>query len=119
MKPFDLEAAKRGEPLITRDGRPAKFVAHVPECAPGWMVYALVDTTTCVTDYYENGRRHVSQENPRDLFMAPRKVVKWGNAFKRSVDGSLELHARWFDTAREATNYFGDAGMLARVEFEE
>lgn len=31
MKPFDLEAAKRGEPIVTRDGREAKFIAHVPE----------------------------------------------------------------------------------------
>lgn len=28
MKPFDLEAAKRGEPIITRDGVEAHFVAH-------------------------------------------------------------------------------------------
>ena len=27
MKPFDLEAAKRGEPIITRDGVEAHFVA--------------------------------------------------------------------------------------------
>ena len=31
MKPFDLEAAKRGEPIQCRDGRPVKFIGHVPE----------------------------------------------------------------------------------------
>ena len=28
MKPFDLEAAKRGEPIITRDGVEAHFIAQ-------------------------------------------------------------------------------------------
>ena len=31
MKPFDLEAAKAGAPIVTRDGRSAKFIAHVAE----------------------------------------------------------------------------------------
>ena len=34
MKPFNLEAAKAGAPLVTRDGRPAKFIAHVAEAHP-------------------------------------------------------------------------------------
>lgn len=33
MKPFNLEAAKNGAPIITRNGRPAKFVGHFPENA--------------------------------------------------------------------------------------
>ena len=28
-KPFDLEAAKRGEPILF-DGKPAAFIVHVP-----------------------------------------------------------------------------------------
>ena len=31
MTPFNLEAAKRGEPLITRDYDEITFIAHVPE----------------------------------------------------------------------------------------
>ena len=31
MKPFNLAAAKNGAPIITRDGRPAKFIGHFPE----------------------------------------------------------------------------------------
>lgn len=42
MKPFDLEAAKRGEPIVTRDGRKVKFVAYVPE-ADDREVVCLVD----------------------------------------------------------------------------
>ena len=30
-KPFSLEFAQQGHPLITRDGRNAKFIAYVSE----------------------------------------------------------------------------------------
>lgn len=30
MKPFNLEAAKRGEPIQTRDGRKAAFIGVIP-----------------------------------------------------------------------------------------
>lgn len=44
MKPFNLEAAKRGEPIITRDGRKAKFVAYVPEAEEFQQVLVLIDS---------------------------------------------------------------------------
>ena len=31
MKPFDLEAAKRGEPVCARDGTPVQQLVHFPE----------------------------------------------------------------------------------------
>jgi len=53
MKPFDLEAAKRGEPIVCRDGTPAKFVAHVPEKIGEDTVLVLM--RGAVHTYYENG----------------------------------------------------------------
>ena len=43
MKPFDLEAAKRGEPIVTRDGRKAKFIAHVPEAKHYQKIVLLME----------------------------------------------------------------------------
>ena len=43
MKPFDLEAAKAGAPIVTRDGRPAKFIAHVAEAHPSQRLLVLID----------------------------------------------------------------------------
>ena len=40
-KPFDLEAAKRGEPIETADGRPMTFIAHVPEALTFQQVVVL------------------------------------------------------------------------------
>lgn len=72
MKPFDLEAAKRGEPLITRDGRPAKFVAYVPEADGSHCVVVFIDGTKIPMILTKSGKFYDTDvENGADLFMAP------------------------------------------------
>ena len=69
MKPFDLEAAKRGEPIVTRDGRKAKFVAYVPE-AKNPSVIALISGE--VTIFGGKGNFDADFEaTQHDLFMSP------------------------------------------------
>lgn len=41
MKPFDLEAAKRGEPICNRDIEDCVFITHVPDATPEYRVVAL------------------------------------------------------------------------------
>ena len=53
MKPFDLEAAKAGAPIVTRDGRPAKFIAHVAEVHPNHRLLVLIDGDVHLK--FENG----------------------------------------------------------------
>jgi hypothetical protein len=75
MKPFDLEKAKAGAPLVTRDGRAAKFVAYLPECDRGHRVIAVVNCTPW--HYHENGEMFHNESNADDLFLAdPPKVKK-------------------------------------------
>jgi hypothetical protein len=67
MKPFNLEAAMRGEPIVTRDGRKAKFVAYEPE-AEKHKVVALVDQK--LMSFNEDGSVWLYGGNrPSDLFM--------------------------------------------------
>lgn len=73
MKPFNLEAAKRGDPIITRRGGKARFIAHVPEAHKGWNVVAFIEGDTIITFFEENGARWSSSESSDDLFMAPQK----------------------------------------------
>lgn len=81
MKPFDLKAAKRGETIVTRDGREAQFIAHVPEARPSYSTVVLIDGETfSIWDsgyYYWEGTR----ESPNDLFMAPKKRTVWVNLY--------------------------------------
>src|SRR6056297_3034805 len=84
MKPFNLEAAKRGEPIVCRDGTPAKFVAHVPEAKGSNKVIALADKLvfTC----FENGSRSLfGDETSTDLFMAQKKRTVWINIYGTSA----------------------------------
>ena len=81
MRPFDLEAAKAGAPLVTRDGRPAKFIAHVGEAHPSQRLLVLIDGV--VLTKFENGKyasspAHVSDN---DLFMAPKTRTVWLNLY--------------------------------------
>lgn len=80
MKPFDLEAAKRGEPIQTRDGTPVKFIAHVPEADQGQQVVILIGGEIVCFD--GNGSHSGMFETELDLFMAHRKRTVWVNLYK-------------------------------------
>ena len=84
MKPFDLEAAKAGTPIVTRDGRPAKFIAHVAEAHPSQRLVVLIDGVVRMS--WEDGK-YLGRGNPahvsdNDLFMAPVKRTVWINLYE-------------------------------------
>ena len=74
MKPFNIDAAKRGELIITRDGTPAKFLFHEPDADEYWRVVALVDGQTL--SFSDEGRNYEAIDSDNDLFMAPHKVKR-------------------------------------------
>ncbi len=80
-KPFDLEAAKAGAPIICRDGIEATFVAYTTELETNCHVLFIRKGAKCVNYCYANGLRHerADNESPLDLFMAPMKFKKWIN----------------------------------------
>lgn len=87
MKPFDLEAAKAGDPVVTRDGRTARFVGHVPECDAVSRVLAYIEGRNTVTGFMESGAFLSDGECPEDLFMAPKTRAYWVNMYQE--DDSL------------------------------
>ena len=95
MKPFNLEAAKAGAPIVTRDGRPAKFIAHVAEAHPNQRLLVLVDGDVHIR--FDNGQFDSSSDvmSDHDLFMAPVKRTVWVNLYKYHT-------AIWHDTKKEA-----------------
>ena len=104
MKPFNLQAAKAGAPIVTRDGRPAKFIAHVAEAHPSQRLLVLIDG--CVLAKFENGKyasspAHVSDN---DLFMAPVKRTVWANVYGYG-------RATWYNTEKDAD----DGALTARL----
>lgn len=87
MKPFNLERAKAGDPIVARDGRNVKFIAHVPEALDGYRVVCLLNNF--VLTFHDNGV--FDHLNPgtecNNLFMAPKKITVWQNWYRRK-DGT-------------------------------
>ena len=95
MKPFDLEAAKAGAPIVTRAGRPAKFIAHVAEAHPGQRLLVLIDGNIHLK--FESGKYAASPDivSDNDMFMAPVKRTVWVNLYEYRT-------AVWHDTEKDA-----------------
>lgn len=65
MKPFDLEAAKRGEPITNNYGLERYFIGVEKNG------YVVCEDEAGHTIYYHH----------RDLFMAPKKTTVWVNLY--------------------------------------
>ena len=111
MKPFDLEAAKRGEPIVTRDGREAKFIAHVPELNFPVLVLLGVGLWQARKDGTSNVGVHV------DLFMAPKNRTVWVNFFEPSMACFYYASEDLADAGYESCKRIG--GKAYPVEIEE
>lgn len=96
MKPFNLEEAKAGKKVVTRDGREYKFGAHNPEAKEDHRLVGWIDNG--LHTHYETGEfaRLYGQSN-NDLFMAEEEV--WANVYRRVRSGSEEYFiAEWEDS---------------------
>lgn len=87
MKPFDLEAAKAGKPVCTRDGRKARIISfdrHGEDCP---IIALVVDSKNAeceeVIDYTLDGicNENIINHNKYDLMMFTRKKEGWVNIY--------------------------------------
>ncbi len=115
MKPFNLEEAKAGKPLVTRDGRKARFIAHVPECTASWRVVAHIFGSGTTNSFSEDGKLLSPSENSLDLFMATERREGWVNVYKdRSTSEAYHTKA---DAEKYAIHCIRVA--CVRIEWEE
>ena len=71
-KPFDLEAAKRGDPICRKDGEALTFIAHVPAAKEHMRVLAH-DPEGVVWVFDEMGCSHYGLS----AFMAVKTKAAW------------------------------------------
>ena len=90
MKPFNLEEAKAGKPVCTRDGRKARIICFDRNAAR-YNIVALVECSGFpnkeeeIKVYANNGRYFDTvEESPCDLMMCPEKKEGWVNIGKYS-----------------------------------
>lgn len=93
MKPFDLEKALAGEPVVTRDGRKVQQFKHFhsltdranrTECI-GAVLDGSVREWNLKGEYRSN---YLEDTSKYDLFMAPKQRTAWVNVYKQE-SGSL------------------------------
>lgn len=83
MKPFDLEAAKAGNPVCTRDGRKARIICFDAKCIK--PIVALIqgsDNSEQIEYYTENGVfSNGGTGKNRDLMILLEKKEGWVNIY--------------------------------------
>ena len=87
MKPFDLEAAKAGKPVVTRNGNSVRIIC--------WNVKSTFPIVALVSNDGEESLCHVRNngtfynkdtEHHFDLFMAPDIKTGWINIYYSDFD---------------------------------
>ena len=85
LKPFDIQKAREGKPVCTRDGRKARIICFDRD----WDMHivALVSDPLgeSVHYYLSNGKVDFDKQNDEDLMMYPEKKEGWMNVYKDSV----------------------------------
>lgn len=92
MKPFDLEAAKAGKPVCTRDGRKARIICFDRKLlfkGISYPIIALVEDTAkeeIIYGYNEKGKVMIEDDATYkdDLMMLPQKKEGWINLCKNN-----------------------------------
>ena len=109
LKPFDIQKAREGKPVCTRDGRKARIICFDRD----WVTHivALVSNPLgeSVHYYLSNGKVDFDKQNNEDLMMLPEKKDGWINVKK---DASL------FKSREEAERNCTKDYVPVRVEFE-
>lgn len=123
MKPFDLEAAKAGKPVCTRDGRKARIICFDAKCNKPIVALIYDCNKETVLQYLENGRFFVDQIDKYDLMMFPQKKEGWVNVYKSyNVGKKTPCIASIYPTKEEAkkSSVVGfDYVDTVKIEWEE
>ena len=109
---FDLEKAKAGAKLVTRNGRSARFIVHIPDAHLEYRVIAMIQDERLPFNYTEKGTMYFDFETGHDLFILEEEketVIRWLWAF----EGNGELVGSMF-TEQEASEY--GFGSLVKIE---
>ena len=96
LKEFDLEAAKAGKPVCTRDGRKARIICFDAKRKDGKNIMALIPSKEYpefedLIAYPNNGNYHGGHENDGDLMMLPEKKEGWVNLCKNNNGDTLTV----------------------------
>ena len=90
LKPFNLEAAKAGKPVCTRDGRNARILAFDLKNNVCPIVAAVEENNMEVLYHYDTKGLNCYKKSKIDLMMLSEKKEGWVNVYKDSVYDTKE-----------------------------
>jgi hypothetical protein len=122
LKPFDLEKAKQGAKVVTRDGRPVRIICWDRK-GKHYPIVALVEEANVeeevIETYTLDGVCVIEQMHDLDLFMTPTVVERWVN-LHRGFGGLYNY--RFYESEQGAFKHkddYGDYVATAKITWEE
>lgn len=115
LKPFNLELAKQGKPVCTRDGRKARIVCF--DAKGDKPIIALIEMGVAETpnNYPIDGKAISTKETPCDLMMLPEKKEGWINVYALNTCYSSKEEAE----ANIDRDYEHEYVRTVKIEWEE
>ena len=111
LKPFNLDAAKQGKPVCTRDGCKARIICFDrKDNTPIVALIERVDDIEILQCYHNDGKCFHYETSNNDLMMFPEKKEGWI---------LLQKDGYTFDNEEAAKKICTDEQFVAKVEWEE
>lgn len=105
MKPFDLQKALQGDPVVMRDGRKVLELLVFKTSSVTNPVRAVI-AGGGVLQFGADGRYYQIEQSNNDLFMAPKVRTVYVNLFTcAGVTKPMSTMAASFDTVAEAESH--------------
>ena len=119
LKPFDIQKAREGKPVCTRDGRKARIICFDRRLFYKNVSYPILALVECsdreddVCGYNEKGKVLIEDgaEYKDDLMMLPEKKEGWVNVYK----GGL-LDTKSYPTKKEAFDKASPNGYVDTIK---
>lgn len=121
MKPFDIELAKQGKPVCTRDGRPVRILCYNFKSLENTPIVALIrlnEHQEGVVHYYIDGKHFENGINDLDLMMVSGQKEGWINVCRDREDNKPFCHhGKIFETKEDARAYLKQMATMAPKTF--
>lgn len=97
-KPFDLEKALAGHPVVTRSGEPVNYLHHFP--TPSGSLVGVRLGMANVSIWYSDGR-YLGAPHPFDLFLVVKTAKRWARVLRKDRTRVAEFFGG-FESKEEA-----------------
>ena len=92
LKPFDIQKARAGKPVCTRDGRKARIICFDAKGEKPIIALIANGNSEDVNYYYITGKvRFLDKEDENDLMMLPEKKEGWVNVRRLNSPGDNDF----------------------------